>query len=126
MYKAPHELKHSLSVKALPNDHVELTFTADCGKFGTDEVLDEIIIPVKTLLKVLQKHADIKANSPLPVKDFVKEIDNLCFEHGYEIWPTTTANLRNEDDSYPTFSVHNLNTKEVTSLIYIDGDGINL
>lgn len=66
MYKLPHELNHSMSIKTLPNSKVELTFTADCGKFGTDEILDAIVIPVKTLLKFLQKREDIKRNTPLP------------------------------------------------------------
>ena len=32
------------------------TFSADCGKFGTDEVLAAYELSVKDLLQIIQKH----------------------------------------------------------------------
>ena len=32
------------------------TFSADCGKFGTDEVLGAYELSVKELLQIIQKH----------------------------------------------------------------------
>jgi hypothetical protein len=54
--------------------------------------------------------------------EFIDKIDTLCWEYGYEIWPTDKINARNEDDSYPTFTVHGKDGEKV-KLIYIDGDG---
>ena len=54
---------------------------------------------------------------------FINKLDSLCWEHNFEIWPTDTINKRNEDGSYPTFTIHNMNTSETVRLIYIDGDG---
>lgn len=60
----------------------------------------------------------------MSTEEFVEKIDELCFKHGFEIWATDTINKRNEDGSYPTFTIHNINNGEKISLIYIDGDGI--
>ena len=59
----------------------------------------------------------------MDIGEFIDKIDELCFEHGFEIWPTETINKRNEDGSYPTFTVHNMETGAKENLIYIDGDG---
>ena len=32
----------------------------------------------------------------MSTEEFVKKIDELCFEHGFEIWATDTINKRNE------------------------------
>ena len=37
---------------------INLLFSADCGKFGTDEILDEHELTVKQLLEVLQAHEE--------------------------------------------------------------------
>jgi hypothetical protein len=54
--------------------------------------------------------------------EFLDKIDTLCFEYGYEIWPTDKINARNPDRTYPTFTIHGRDGEKV-SLIYIDGDG---
>jgi len=53
---------------------------------------------------------------------FIDEVDSLCFNYGYEIWPTDKINKRNKDGTYPTLTVHGQDGEKV-SLIYIDGDG---
>lgn len=55
--------------------------------------------------------------------EFIDKLDHLCWEHGFEIWPTDTINSRNEDGSYPTFTIHNIGSGETVRLIYVDGDG---
>ena len=55
--------------------------------------------------------------------EFIDKLDHLCWEYGFEIWPTETINKRYEDGSYPTFTIHNKNTDEKVKLIYVDGDG---
>jgi hypothetical protein len=54
--------------------------------------------------------------------EFIDKIDTLCWEYGYEIWPTDKINARNEDGCYPTLTVHGKDGEKV-KLIYIDGDG---
>jgi len=54
--------------------------------------------------------------------EFLDKLHNLCYQYDYEIWPTETINLRNPDDTYPTFTIHGRNGEKV-SLIYVDGDG---
>ena len=54
--------------------------------------------------------------------EFIDKIDALCWEYKYEIWPTDKINARNEDGSYPTFTIHRRGGEKV-KLIYIDGDG---
>ena len=54
--------------------------------------------------------------------EFIHKVDGLCREYGYEIWPTDKRNVRNEDGSYPFFTIHG-NDGEKVRLIYIDGDG---
>jgi hypothetical protein len=56
LYKKESELKYSVDVKTFPEGKVVLQFSADCGKFGTDETLDEYEFSVKELLSILQKH----------------------------------------------------------------------
>lgn len=56
LYKKEYELKYSVDVKIYPDGKVILQFSADCGKFGTDEMLDEYEFTVKELLSILQKH----------------------------------------------------------------------
>tara|TARA_B110000285_G_scaffold105970_1_gene120623 strand:+ start:534 stop:734 length:201 start_codon:yes stop_codon:yes gene_type:complete len=55
------------------------------------------------------------------MNEFIDKVDSLCWEYGYEIWPTDKLNARNEDGTYPTLTIHGDNEK--IKLIYIDGDG---
>lgn len=54
--------------------------------------------------------------------EFINKIDSLCWEYGYEIWPTDVINARNQDGTYPTLTIHGKNG-EKAKLIHIDGDG---
>lgn len=54
--------------------------------------------------------------------EFIDKIDKLCWEYGYEIWPTDKINSRNPDGTYPTLTIHGKDDEKV-NLIYIDGDG---
>lgn len=56
------------------------------------------------------------------MKEFIDKIDLLCWEYGYEIWPTDEINAKNTDGTYPTLTIHGKNGEKAT-LIYIDGDG---
>jgi hypothetical protein len=56
LYKKESDLKYSVELKTGPNGNVVLKFSADAGKFGTDEMLDEYEFTVKELLSILQKH----------------------------------------------------------------------
>jgi hypothetical protein len=56
LYKNEEEVKHSVDIKTYPDGKLKLLFSADCGKFGTDEPLDEYELTVKELLLILQKH----------------------------------------------------------------------
>jgi len=68
-------------------------------------------------LKVVEKEISKETD------EFIDKLDHLCWEHGFEIWPTDTINARNEDGSYPTFTIHNIGSGETVRLIYVDGDG---
>ena len=54
--------------------------------------------------------------------EFINKVDSLCFEYDFEIWPTDKINKKNDDNTYPTFTIHGENGEKV-KLIYIDGDG---
>ena len=56
LYKKESDLKYQVEVKTYPDGKVVLQFSADCGKFSTDEMLDEYEFTVKELLSILQKH----------------------------------------------------------------------
>jgi len=55
-YKKEFELKYFVDVKTCPDGKVIFQFGADCGKFGTDEMLDEYEFTAKELLSILQRH----------------------------------------------------------------------
>ncbi len=54
--------------------------------------------------------------------EFIDKIDKLCWEYGYEIYPTDKINSGNEDNAYPTLTIHGKDGEKVR-LVYIDGDG---
>lgn len=65
-----------------------------------------------------------KDNEPSAKMDeFLDKIDSLCFEYGYEFYPTIEGwtGRRNENDEYETFAC--IGNGEAVKLIYIDGDG---
>jgi len=56
LYKQQKDLKYSVDVKTLSNGNLRLSFSADCGKHGCEESLDEYEFSVKQLLSILQAH----------------------------------------------------------------------
>lgn len=54
LYKKESELTYSLEFKSFPDGKILLRFSSDCGKFGTNEILDEYELTAKKLLSILQ------------------------------------------------------------------------
>ncbi len=55
----PNEGKTTLSVEITKlADRVNFYFTSDCGKFGTDECIDDIDVTIEELLSALQAHEE--------------------------------------------------------------------
>tara|TARA_R110000803_G_scaffold154286_1_gene219068 strand:- start:11595 stop:11801 length:207 start_codon:yes stop_codon:yes gene_type:complete len=53
LYKDPKDIKISCDVSQV-DGKIILNFSADCGKFGTDEMLDGFTLTPERLLEVLQ------------------------------------------------------------------------
>lgn len=58
MYKKK-DIIYNVDLIKLKNNLIKLTFSSDCGKFHTEEILDEFEIEIKDLLQILQKN-DVK------------------------------------------------------------------
>ena len=59
LYKDPKDVITSIKIlKRDDSDPIELTFYADCGKFGTDEILDIYTLTPERLLQILQDRDD--------------------------------------------------------------------
>ena len=56
LYKKEHELTYNVTFKNIEDGKIEISFSADCGKFGTEEQLDQYEFTAKELLAILQKH----------------------------------------------------------------------
>ena len=59
LYKRPEDQSTEVRFKKLENGKITLEFSADCGKFGTDEELDGYILTTERLLQILQERVDI-------------------------------------------------------------------
>lgn len=70
LYKDEKDVKYSVEVKTFPDGKINLLFSADCGKFGTDEILDEHELTIKELLQILQKSEQEQLNIPVVSKLF--------------------------------------------------------
>jgi hypothetical protein len=57
------------------------------------------------------------------MNEFLDKVDQLCFEYGYEIWPTPEGHHKkvNKNGEYDTISI--IGNDEVQKILYIDGDG---
>ncbi|MCX6210125.1 MAG: hypothetical protein NTZ59_11690 [Bacteroidetes bacterium] len=55
LYKDPKEVKHSVEISQ-EDGLLKLEFSADCGKFGTDESLAGFELTIFELLEILNKH----------------------------------------------------------------------
>ena len=53
LYKDPKDIKISCDVSQV-DGKIILNFSADCGKFGTDEMLDGFTLTPERLLEVMQ------------------------------------------------------------------------
>lgn len=53
-YKDKSEIEYGVEIQKLLGGKINMVFSCDGGKFGTDEILDEFEIPVKQLLDILQ------------------------------------------------------------------------
>jgi len=58
LYKDLEDIHYSVEFKAVPNGKIKLLFSADCGKFGTHEALDEFELTIEELLRILQTDYD--------------------------------------------------------------------
>jgi hypothetical protein len=70
LYKPKEEQTISVDVKTFPDGKIELLFHSDCGKFGTDEILDGYKLTAERLLNILQERDDYSED----------EDDELCNE----------------------------------------------
>lgn len=55
LYKNESDLTYSVDITKKDDGKLNLLFSSDCGKFGTDEPLAEYELTVKELLSLLQK-----------------------------------------------------------------------
>lgn len=64
LYKEEKDLIYKVAFKELPSGEIEISFTCDGGKFGTEEGLAEYVMTPKDLLiallrnRVVAKHLD--------------------------------------------------------------------
>jgi hypothetical protein len=59
LYKDPKEVKTTCEIKQ-EDGKIVIDFWADCGKFGTDEMLAGWILTPERLLQILSEREDIK------------------------------------------------------------------
>lgn len=81
LYKDEKDVKYSVEVKTTIDGKINLLFSADCGKFGTDEILDEHDLTVKQLLEILQAN-DVGQSELLKDKESLNFDDwqkNNCY-----------------------------------------------
>ena len=58
LYKDKKDVITSVGIRHISGNKVVLDFSADCGKFGTDEILDGYTLTAERLLEVL-KHSEM-------------------------------------------------------------------
>ena len=58
LYKPKEEQTIDCDIKK-ENNKLVIDFSSDCGKFGTDEMLDGYILTPQRLLQILQERTDI-------------------------------------------------------------------
>lgn len=62
LYPNEGKIKTSVEFKELENDNIQLVFTCNGGKHGTDELLDLYVMSAEQLLDILQKYENLEAN----------------------------------------------------------------
>ena len=58
LYKPKEEQTLNCDIK-LETNKIIIDFSSDCGKFGTDEMLDGYILTAERLMQILQEREDI-------------------------------------------------------------------
>ena len=58
LYKPKEEQTLTCDIKQ-ENNKIIIEFSSDCGKFGTDEMLDGYILTAERLMQILQEREDI-------------------------------------------------------------------
>ena len=67
LYKPKEEQTYSVDIEQ-KDGKVNMLFWSDCGKFGTDEIMDEHNLTVEELLQILQNSDDEQCNIPVVTK----------------------------------------------------------
>lgn len=60
LYKPKEEQTVIVEFEFVEDGKIQIDFTSDCGKFGTDEMLDGYVLTAERLLQILQEREDIK------------------------------------------------------------------
>jgi hypothetical protein len=60
LYKPKEEQTVSVEFEFVEDGKIQIDFTSDCGKFGTDEMLDGYVLTADRLLQILQDREDIR------------------------------------------------------------------
>ena len=58
LYKPKEEQTVSVEFEFVENGKIQIDFTSDCGKFGTDEMLAGYVLTPERLLQILQDRDD--------------------------------------------------------------------
>lgn len=58
LYKKPEDIKVSVDIKEL-NGKLLIDFSADCGKFGTDESIAGFVLTPDRLFQILSERTDL-------------------------------------------------------------------
>lgn len=58
LYKDKKDQKISVEFKSFIDGTIEVIFTSDCGKHGTDELIDSYKLTTERLLSILQERTD--------------------------------------------------------------------
>jgi hypothetical protein len=58
LYKPKEEQTLSVGFKFSEDGKIQIYFTSDCGKFGTNEMLDNYVLTPERLLQILQDRDD--------------------------------------------------------------------
>ena len=58
LYKPKEEQTVSVEFEFVEGGKIQIDFTSDCGKFGTDEMLDGYVLTPERLLQILQDRDD--------------------------------------------------------------------
>jgi len=59
LYKDEKDVAVSVDIEFVEDNKVQIDFSADCGKFGTDEMLAGFCLTPKRLLQILSEREDI-------------------------------------------------------------------